>query len=204
MLRIGSRRIWCCFALLLGISDSVIAGPFEDGAAANKAGDYQKAIELWLPLAKRGQAKAQFAIGIMYKTGRGVPKDNLEATEWFTRSAEGGDMAAQFELGSDYGAGRGIAQNYILSAKWLRRAANQGDKLSQLMLGGIYAKGLGVQRDLIESLKWLIIAAQGNTMFHDKAVENGNIVSELMNSAEIVQAQKLAFQWRSKIERKVR
>ena len=41
-------------ALMLFVTTPVAAGDWEDGLAAYDAGDYQKALRLWKPLAKWG------------------------------------------------------------------------------------------------------------------------------------------------------
>ena len=46
-----------------------------DGAAAYEAGDYGEAAHIWRPLAEGGDAMAQFNLGLLYETGRGVAED---------------------------------------------------------------------------------------------------------------------------------
>ena len=53
----------------------VAAKNFEDGFVAYIVGDYATAIRLWRPLAKRGDPKAQYYLGIIYDNGDGVPQD---------------------------------------------------------------------------------------------------------------------------------
>jgi hypothetical protein len=40
-------------------------------------GDYQKAFQLWKPLAERGRPTAQANLGLMYANGEGVPEDDV-------------------------------------------------------------------------------------------------------------------------------
>jgi len=63
------------------------AGPFEDGLAAYDRDDYATALRLWRPLADAGDATAQYNLGIMYRNGRGVPKDYVQAHMWFNLAA---------------------------------------------------------------------------------------------------------------------
>ncbi|GIT24767.1 MAG: hypothetical protein CM1200mP41_08110 [Gammaproteobacteria bacterium] len=44
----------------------------------------------WTPLAKQGDADAQFSLGVMYEKGEGVAKDNKAAVKWYTLAAEQG------------------------------------------------------------------------------------------------------------------
>src|SRR5260370_32443649 len=63
----------------LGLAASVVAGPFEDGLAAHKRGDYATTLRFWRPLADQGDAQAQFNLGVIYAKGQGVPQDYVEA-----------------------------------------------------------------------------------------------------------------------------
>ncbi len=49
--------------------------------------DFAAALGEWLPMARRGDARAQTWIGIMHSEGRGVAKDPTEATRWLGRAA---------------------------------------------------------------------------------------------------------------------
>ena len=68
----------------------VVAWDWEDGVDAYKVGDYQKAFRLWEPLPKRGHAKAQSNLGVMYSNGKGVTKDDAKAVYWRRKAAKHG------------------------------------------------------------------------------------------------------------------
>jgi TPR repeat protein len=70
------------------------SGPLAAGEAAYRRGDYATALRLWLPLADRGDAGAQFNLGVAYNNGNGVVKDYVQAYMWFTLAAAGGDRTA--------------------------------------------------------------------------------------------------------------
>jgi TPR repeat protein len=84
-------------AQILGIAGAV-AGPWEDGMAAYNRGDYVPAIRLFRPLAEQGNPKAQNALGVMYRRGRGVARNSVRAFLWFSRAAARGDVTAKAEL----------------------------------------------------------------------------------------------------------
>ena len=46
-------------------------------------------------LAEQGDAEAQFSLGIMYDSGRGVPQDATEAIRWYRLAADQGFADAQ-------------------------------------------------------------------------------------------------------------
>ena len=58
--------------------------------------------------AERGNAEAQYELGLMYDTGDGVAEDNREAVKWYGLAAEQGDAEAQFELGWMYVNDEGV------------------------------------------------------------------------------------------------
>ncbi len=86
-------------------------------------------------LAERGDAAAQFNLGVMYATGRGVPEDDTEADRWFRLAADQGNAAAQYDLGLRYDNGEGVPQDYAEAILWYRLAAEQGGARAQLNLG---------------------------------------------------------------------
>lgn len=77
-------------------------------------------------LAEKGDANAQFVLGLKYDTGKGVPQDYVEAAKWYRKAAEQGYAKAQFNLGAMYDEGRGVHQDYAEAAKWYRMAKDQG------------------------------------------------------------------------------
>ncbi len=76
--------------------------------------------------AEKGDANAQFVLGLKYDTGKGVPQDSAEAAKWYRKAAEQGHAEAQFNLGILYDEGRGVRQDYAEAVKWYRKAKDQG------------------------------------------------------------------------------
>ena len=68
------------------------------GLGAYQSGDYATALRELTPLAKQGDARAQFSLGVMYEDGKGVPQDYKTAVKWYRLAAEQGDADAQFLL----------------------------------------------------------------------------------------------------------
>ena len=63
------------FAFLL---TSLAHADFQAGKDAYDRGDYETALNEWLPLAEKGEADAQYNLGKMYGEGKeGVPKEIL-------------------------------------------------------------------------------------------------------------------------------
>lgn len=116
------------FALILAV---VVALPawaqsFSEGFAAYERGDYAAALGNWRPLADQGDAFAQYNLGVMYATGRGVPQDYAEAVRWYRMAADQGLALAQFNLGTMYGNGLGVPQDYVQAHMWFNLSAAGG------------------------------------------------------------------------------
>ena len=81
------RALLAALTALMLFATPVVAGDLEDGLAAYNAGDYQKAVRLWKPLAEQGDKWAQALLGWMYDNGWGVPKDAAKAVSWYRKAA---------------------------------------------------------------------------------------------------------------------
>ncbi len=75
-----------CIGFTLGLTAPAWAG-FDEGVAAYHRGNYAAALRQWRPLAKQGNAKAQYNLGIMYDKGRGVRQDYAQAHMWYNLAA---------------------------------------------------------------------------------------------------------------------
>jgi TPR repeat protein len=53
----------------------------------------------WRPLAEQGDADAQYRLGVLYANGYGVPKDYVQARQWYEKAAAQGNTIAQYNLG---------------------------------------------------------------------------------------------------------
>ena len=74
----------------------------EAAREATQNGDYKKAFDIYKSLANAGNAEAQYCLGIMYETGKGVDIDIFEAVMWYRKAkAKGFSMAERklLELG---------------------------------------------------------------------------------------------------------
>lgn len=81
-----------------------------------------------IPLAERGNARAQTILGFMHATGQGVPQSYDAASYWYRLAAEQGDTTAQFLLGLAYDKGQGVPLNVVAAYKWLNLAAARAPK----------------------------------------------------------------------------
>ncbi|KAG0260129.1 hypothetical protein DFQ27_003738 [Actinomortierella ambigua] len=113
--------------------------------------------------ADRGDARAQFNVGLMYETGRGVKQSNVEAVRWYIKAASQENPDAQYNLGVMCRNGRGVEQSDVEAVKWFTKAADQGNSDALYYLGVMYENGQGVEQSDIEAAKRYIMAAhEGN------------------------------------------
>ncbi len=117
------RLLLAGVVLSLMLTGAAAAGPFEDGLAAYRSGNYAAAALLWRPLAEQGLGQAQHNLGLMYDRGQGVPQDYAEAVKWLRLAAEQGFAQAQYFLGVSYAEGQGVPQDDAEAVKWYRLAA---------------------------------------------------------------------------------
>lgn len=83
------------------------------GAAA-AAGSF----EAFREAAQKGNAEAQFQLGLMYHQGKGAPQDFAAAAEWYRKAAEQGIARAQNNLAVLYAQGQGVPQDLVEAHIW--------------------------------------------------------------------------------------
>jgi TonB family protein len=104
--------------------------------------------------ADRGDANAEYELGLLYALGKGVPKDYVEAARLMRKAAEQDLPPAQFSLGTMYANGQGVTRDDAEAAEWYQKAAKAGDAAAETALGNNYATGRGVTRDDVEAAGW--------------------------------------------------
>ena len=162
---------------------------FQDGMDAADNGEYAIALREWRPLAKRGHARAQFALGAMYAFGNGVEQDYKAAAKWYLKAAEQGLATAQNSLGRMYENGEGVMQDYREAAKWYRKSAEQGFASAATNLGSMHFKGLGVLKNNMRAHMWSDI---GGANGDERGAKNRETFASKMSPHEIGMSQLMA------------
>lgn len=134
--------------LLLNINKTLAT--VEDGYQAYQDGDYKLALSIWKKSAKKGDANAQYNIGMLHDFGKGIPENNKEAIKWYKKAAEQGYSAAQLNLAAMYNNGEGVPVSIDLASKYYLYAAKQDNELAQISLSDIRLK----QNKFKESMVW--------------------------------------------------
>jgi TPR repeat protein len=91
---------------------------YQEGAEAYQASKFDVAASKFKSLAERGDASAQFNLGVLYHQGQGVAQDDKQAVEWWTKAAEQGHTDAMDNLGLRYAKGEGVTQDWAQAYKW--------------------------------------------------------------------------------------
>ncbi|MDP1717908.1 MAG: tetratricopeptide repeat protein [Burkholderiales bacterium] len=116
----------------------------------------------------RGNIKAAYQLGLFYREGKMVPRNDAVAMEWLEQAASTdwiryrfklGMAEAQYELGVMRRDGLGKPADAQAAAEWFELAANQGHTLAQISLAEMYLKGQGVSADPAQAYFWSSIAA---------------------------------------------
>lgn len=142
--------------LLMLLSFTAWSDGFEKGWDAFVNGDYAGAQRQLAPLAKDGDAQAQYGLGLVYQRGWGRED---EAVKWLTRAAEQDYAPAQTELGRMYQWGKGVEQNDEMAVQLYTLAAEQGYASAQYYLGMMYQWGDGVEQNDEMAIQWYTLAA---------------------------------------------
>ncbi len=125
-------------------------------------------IATWARLAERGDADAQFKLGVALFYGRDIKADVPQAHGWFYKAAMQGHADAQafyawallFELaerGSDGATVTVMEYNSLGESMlfWARKAAEQKSPVGCILLALLYRDGLGVPQDYSKAHYWL-------------------------------------------------
>ena len=149
---------------ILSVSLSTVhASELEDGFQAFTAGKYEQALRLWLPLAEKDNADAQYNLGILYQKGLGVEKNLKTAFIWYKRASANGHTDAMYNLGIMYNKGRVVYRSPKDALKWWEKAAELGNAAAQFNIGVEYFYGRNKGKDVPKALMWWKKSArQGN------------------------------------------
>ncbi|MBB3065830.1 SPOR domain-containing protein [Limibacillus halophilus] len=148
-------------AAVLVLPTSTALANYEQGLRAFNAAAYAQAETIWEPLAEDGDARAQYALGVLYETKAGADEVVLEkAIHWYSRAAAQNHPDALTNLGGLYAQGSGVARDTTKAFSLWSRAANLGNALAAYNLGLAYYRGEGVLADIAKSREWFKQSAE--------------------------------------------
>ena len=150
-------NFWTGLILLLYLTSGSVYAASPDLDSAEVVYKFQ------LKLAARGQAAAQYKLGMLYETGRGIPQNVEFAREWYRRAD-----AQDYKPAINRLVYLDIAQNGLQAKHqaWLdelAQAARENDGEAQFLLGQMHARGIAAEQNL-ESAMVLLRNASGNNI----------------------------------------
>ncbi len=105
-----------------------IQAVFQAGLEALQRGEHAHGYALLAPLAREGDSRAQYLIGLLYHRGLYLPKDDEAARLWYGLAAEQGHSGAQNNLGLMLMKGEGGKISQVQAYAWFARAALAGNE----------------------------------------------------------------------------
>ncbi|MBT3358728.1 MAG: bacteriohemerythrin [Rhodospirillales bacterium] len=192
------KRIILTVVFLLFFAIPAHAG-FDDGMDAYRLGNFDKALDVWLPMAHSGDARAQYGIGVMYQKGKGVRKNQAKAAEWLRKAAEADNPAAQNNLGVSYRRGLGVEVDFNEALKWFRRAAEQGHPRAEYNLAIMYSEGQGTPKDDAKAYVWLEFAVKDLPIKGRKSTRALRAkIAKRLPPDDLKRAKRMAEEWDAK------
>ncbi|MGI9250245.1 MAG: tetratricopeptide repeat protein [Pseudohongiellaceae bacterium] len=174
------------------VAEADVYADYEEGLEAALAGDYVTAFREFSVAAEVGLDVAQYNLGILYYTGRGVERDVGLSFRWTLAAAEQGHVGAQSNLGSLYLNGEGVDEDVEQGLAWLVRAARGGDGDAAFSLANFYNEGRVVSRDRVRAHAW---AAQAEYNGHPQAAELLPHIEVRLQPNEVGDAVRLFARW---------
>ena len=99
-------------------------------------------------------------LGVCYKYGTGVKKDEKKAIKWYTKAAELGYARAICYLGECYYYGTGVKKEEKKAVELFTKAAELGNARAMGYLGICYENGTGVAKDEKKAVEWYTKGAE--------------------------------------------
>ena len=149
---------------------------FDKGMIAYKANDFEKAYQIWMPLAEQGHIEAQYQLGNMLSQ---YPKEFWQqASKWLLLANQANHEKANEALLSlhqqmsnvDIAQSRQMAQSWMISQyNNILLSAAEGNGVDQMLLGLIYSTG----NDHVGYQYTNTAITEDSNMFHDTQVMLG-------------------------------
>eukprot|EP01126_Amoeba_proteus_P014607 TRINITY_DN16458_c0_g1_i1.p1 TRINITY_DN16458_c0_g1~~TRINITY_DN16458_c0_g1_i1.p1 ORF type:complete len:195 (-),score=26.66 TRINITY_DN16458_c0_g1_i1:307-891(-) len=106
------------------------------------APDPQTALRYYQESATAGYPKAQFNLGVMYKKGEEVPRDEKKAAMYLEMAASCGHRQSMIVLARMYAQGSGVSKDYLRAVHYYETAYRlHADPLREKKLFNIFVKG---------------------------------------------------------------
>ena len=157
---------------LLVISDTQQQRMLLDAEELFAKAKFEKAMELFLPLADAGIARAMYFMGELYSNY--LPKnkrDSKLALEWRAKGAELGDVLCCLAMAHDENVSDDERKNIISKVfDQVKSLADDGDRFAQGEVGDCYSAGDGVECDIERAKQYHSMAVEQGVVYYLNAV----------------------------------
>lgn len=120
-----------------GHADDAGLKQYQSGQVFYFFGEYDKAVEKWLPLLEQNFPEAQASMGWLYQAGLGVKKNESLAFELYMKAAKQNNAIAQNNLGVMYENAIAIDKDLDMAKYWYQRSAEQGYRFGEYNLANL-------------------------------------------------------------------
>ena len=153
------------------------ADAYQRGFQALEQRDYKTALYYLSFLAANGDTKATYNLGIMYRDGLGVRKNDVQSLTHFIEAAENGHLLGNYAVGLAFLFGRGSDTDAEAAVHYFKEAALLGHAISPVELGNLYFRGSLIRKDFVSAHFWLSLAHDRNAPNASKYL--GALLSEM-------------------------
>ena len=150
--RIGALFWALIFVCFLPLASN--ASDYERAFAALEKKDFKKAAYYLSYFASNGDDVAQYNMGILYRDGLGVEKNNKVALSWFLLSAEQNNMLANYAIAKLIEDTEDLDQLEKNAIDYFKEAAFLGHAIAPLEIGNFYFSRQNAPEDLVRAFIW--------------------------------------------------
>ena len=147
--------------------------------------DYKTALYYLSFLAANGDARAQYNLGIMYRDGLGVEKDDIQSLTHFLEAAENGHMLGNYSVGLAFLIRKGSDIDAKAAIHYFKESSLLGHAISPVKIGDLYFQGKLIEKDYVNAHFWLSLANDRNA---PGAMRRLNMLKSKMNQEQKRQA----------------
>lgn len=120
--------------------------------------DFSRARTMFSRAMDLSNMDAAYALGLLYKEGRGVERDAARAAQLFRKAADEHIVAAQVDYAVALFNGEGVDKDEAGAARYFLKAANASNPVAANRLARLLVAGRGVQKNIVEAMKWHLLA----------------------------------------------
>ncbi len=126
--------------------------------SSDRSARMNKAVEYYSMAAEQGDVRAEYALGVLYFNGNGVPQNYYTALDFFKRAANKNNGRACNDIGLMYQYEYGVQKDESLALEYFLKGAELGDAMAQSNAGYIYE----TRGEISKAVYWYEKSAEQN------------------------------------------